>query len=320
MTEEQLAEIHERLREILLEQGARLDAIYYCPYLDGPDAVVDQYRKASELRKPGPGMLLQAADELEIDLAESWMVGDRMRDVVAGKRAGCRTILIDAAGRESAEEEDEPDFAVPSLLGAARLIVSHPTRSAEERSMPTDELIADREEMDVRTASPQRELGGADESHEVLREIRDLLRRQERRGPAGGFLRHAPGGDGGADARPGRRVVGTDDRLSQLHGVDSAVRAGVFSATADADRVVVLQTPLTRPVPQDHRRLSIELTANRIAPVRRVHDHLQPDPQRILIIMPTWVGDVVMTTPALRALRERFSPGTHYAADPPEHA
>ena len=182
VTEEQLAEIHERLREILLEQGARLDAIYYCPYLDSPEATVDRYRRASDLRKPAPGMLVQAAHELEIDLAESWMVGDRTRDVVAGKRAGCRTILIDANGRESTHEDDTPDFAVPSLLGAARLVVSHPKRPAEERPMVVEELTADTPEEDVLSAPQNRNRQNTEDTHELLREIRDLLRRQERRG------------------------------------------------------------------------------------------------------------------------------------------
>ena len=57
-----LGEIHERLREVLKEQGAKVDAVYYCPYLNGPQAVVEQYRRASDLRKPKPGMLFMAAE------------------------------------------------------------------------------------------------------------------------------------------------------------------------------------------------------------------------------------------------------------------
>lgn len=113
VTEEKLAEIHDRLREVLEEQGAHLDAIYYCPYLDGADAVVERYRADSELRKPAPGMILLAAKDLDLDLEHSWMIGDSARDVVAGARAGCHTILVRQEG--TSEDACGPDMAVASL-------------------------------------------------------------------------------------------------------------------------------------------------------------------------------------------------------------
>ncbi len=72
-------------------------------------------------RKPKPGMLLRAATELGIDLSQSWMVGDRWRDIGCGRAAGCRTILIDYGYNEPLEQE--PDFRVKSLLEAARIII-----------------------------------------------------------------------------------------------------------------------------------------------------------------------------------------------------
>ena len=116
VTEERLSEIHDRLRESLGEQGARLDAIYYCPYLNGPQATVEQYRRASDLRKPRPGMLLLASRDLDISLSESWMVGDSSRDVVAGRDAGCRTIYIrDSNTGQNAEADDEAADCDPRL-------------------------------------------------------------------------------------------------------------------------------------------------------------------------------------------------------------
>ena len=79
ITEEMLGEIHDRLKQLLSEKGAFLDGIYYCPY--HPDGIIQRYRKESDLRKPNPGMLLVAADEMDIDLSQSWMIGNSSRDI-----------------------------------------------------------------------------------------------------------------------------------------------------------------------------------------------------------------------------------------------
>lgn len=97
----------------LLRRQLPLQAIRVC-YHDDADGC--------ECRKPKPGMLLAAAHDFGIDLAQSFMVGDRWRDVEAGRRAGCRTIFIDYG-------YDEPrtvgyDFATDSLVGAAKWICS----------------------------------------------------------------------------------------------------------------------------------------------------------------------------------------------------
>ncbi len=188
ITEEQLAEVHERVRELLLEQGARVDAIYHCPYLNGPQAAVEEYRKASDLRKPKPGMLLRAADELDVVLEESWMVGDGERDILAGERAGCRTVLVDPGGRNVCDTY-RPEFVVPSLLEAARLILEDPppTRTVvpEEQSqlpavgIPVD--VQDPVDVERTTVDATPAAGGKANSQAVLEEIRDLLRRRERR-------------------------------------------------------------------------------------------------------------------------------------------
>ena len=81
-----------------------------------------------DCRKPKPGMLLRAAHALGIDLAQSWMVGDRWRDIDCGHQAGCRTILIDYGYTEPLRQT--PDFRCRSLLEAARLIVNQPASLA----------------------------------------------------------------------------------------------------------------------------------------------------------------------------------------------
>ena len=72
----------------------RIDSVYYC--LHHPNAELSEYRLNCECRKPKPGLLLQAAKELEIDLAASYMVGDGITDVLAGQAAGTRTVLINS--------------------------------------------------------------------------------------------------------------------------------------------------------------------------------------------------------------------------------
>jgi D-glycero-D-manno-heptose 1,7-bisphosphate phosphatase len=75
-----------------------------------------------DCRKPKPGMLLRAARELSIDLAQSWMVGDRWRDIDCGHAAGCRTIFIDRGYTEALKQQ--PDFSAKNLLEAAEIILA----------------------------------------------------------------------------------------------------------------------------------------------------------------------------------------------------
>lgn len=90
---EALGFVEMRLRSLLAEADAGLDGFYYCPH--HPEGRIPEYATACECRKPSPGLLLHAASERAIDLAASWMVGDILHDVEAGRRAGCRTILLD---------------------------------------------------------------------------------------------------------------------------------------------------------------------------------------------------------------------------------
>jgi D-glycero-D-manno-heptose 1,7-bisphosphate phosphatase len=82
---ETIEEIHARMREVLARAGARVDGVFYCPHR--PD-------ERCACRKPKPGLLVQAAEALGIDLRESYLIGDAMSDVAAGSAVGCRTILV----------------------------------------------------------------------------------------------------------------------------------------------------------------------------------------------------------------------------------
>lgn len=90
--ESRVAEIHERLVELLAEAGARVDAFYYCPH--HPVEGREPYRMDCACRKPKPGMLRSAARDWNLDLSRSWMIGDKACDARAGAAAGCRTILV----------------------------------------------------------------------------------------------------------------------------------------------------------------------------------------------------------------------------------
>jgi histidinol-phosphate phosphatase family protein len=93
---ERLWAVHRRVVELLGEQGVRLDASYLC--LHHPQGTVPELSGTCDCRKPAAGMLLKAAEELGLDLAGSWMIGDTDADIAAGRSAGCRTVLIECAG------------------------------------------------------------------------------------------------------------------------------------------------------------------------------------------------------------------------------
>ncbi len=126
VTEKVLGQIHDRLQQILAKKSAFLDRIYYCPY--HPDGVVPKYRKESNCRKPSPGMLLRAADEMDIDLGQSWCIGNNSRDVEAGLRAGCKTILLDMPSHRKQSGSSlslagvTPDYKAVNIKEAVNII------------------------------------------------------------------------------------------------------------------------------------------------------------------------------------------------------
>ena len=90
--EAQLEEIHQHLARQFRQEGGRIDAFYHCPH--HPTEAIGDYLKDCGCRKPRPGMLRQAADDFQIDLKRSWMIGDTLKDIQAGHNAGCRAVLV----------------------------------------------------------------------------------------------------------------------------------------------------------------------------------------------------------------------------------
>lgn len=121
--EEDLEEVEKLLGKMLEQYNVVLDGFYYCPHHQ--EGLIARYAKDCACRKPKAGMILQAATDLEIDLTRSWMLGDILNDVEAGKRAGCKTILVDR-GNETEwviNEMRKPDFTVKDLKEAAKEII-----------------------------------------------------------------------------------------------------------------------------------------------------------------------------------------------------
>lgn len=87
-----ISEAHQHIAEYLAAGGARVDGFYYCPH--HPDAARHEYAQSCDCRKPLPGMLRRAAADLGLDLATSFVVGDRWNDIEAGEAVGARTVLV----------------------------------------------------------------------------------------------------------------------------------------------------------------------------------------------------------------------------------
>lgn len=102
VTFEELQEIHNKMETLLGKEGAYLDGIYYCPHHPhkGYEGEIPELKFDCACRKPKPGMLLQAAKDFNIDLEQSWMIGDSANDIEAGKAAGCKTAFIGAGEYE----------------------------------------------------------------------------------------------------------------------------------------------------------------------------------------------------------------------------
>ena len=121
--EEDTILFNQAMKEKLAKEGAIIDAIYYCPH--HPEAKIDRFRVDCNCRKPRPGMLTRAGEELNIDLKQSFMVGDKLSDMEAGKRAGCKTVMVRTGhGEENLESNHiECDYIANDLYDAVEHIL-----------------------------------------------------------------------------------------------------------------------------------------------------------------------------------------------------
>jgi len=124
LTEKILEATTQRMHHLLALDDVELDAVYYC--LHHPQAVLDEYRVECSCRKPKCGLLMNASEELNIDLSRSYFVGDGITDILAGQEAGVATILLCKPKPylmdELINQGARPNYSAESLLEAARII------------------------------------------------------------------------------------------------------------------------------------------------------------------------------------------------------
>ena len=122
--EEALKAVEDRLRELLAAAGSSIAGFYYCPH--HPQGSAPGYAVTCGCRKPEPGLILRAAEEHEVDVGRSWVLGDILNDVEAGRRAGARTVLIDNGNETEwvVSPERTPDYTASDLVEAARIVIS----------------------------------------------------------------------------------------------------------------------------------------------------------------------------------------------------
>jgi D-glycero-D-manno-heptose 1,7-bisphosphate phosphatase len=135
-TEDMIQTVHRSMTRELERGGARLDAIYYCAH--HPSVGEPPYRLDCDCRKPKPGLISRAAKDFVIDLAESWMVGDRYSDVTVARNAGVNSaFVLSGYGRGEWEQQRaawtaQPDLVVEDLLAAVTAIVNNGTDTGSE--------------------------------------------------------------------------------------------------------------------------------------------------------------------------------------------
>jgi len=126
---------HALLEALLRNEGAHLDGIYYCPH--HPKAGNSHYTTACDCRKPGTGLIDKAAQDFDIDIKKSYMVGDKWSDIELGQRAGTHTLLVktgfahDDSGNVRSSHVHEPDFIALDITEAVEWIVRHAARDRQ---------------------------------------------------------------------------------------------------------------------------------------------------------------------------------------------
>ena len=119
---EMIDRVHEKLVAELAKGGAHLDAIYYCPYhpsSDDPELAID-----SDMRKPKPGMLLEAKVKYGINMKNSWMIGDKEADILAANNAGIGNTILLKSGHEINQKSSKAKFILDSINDSKKVINS----------------------------------------------------------------------------------------------------------------------------------------------------------------------------------------------------
>lgn len=124
-TEEDVSKMHTAIDQQLISYNVKLDAFYYCPHFS--EGLINEYAIECNCRKPKPGLIYNAANDFNIDLEKSWMIGDILNDIEAGNTAGCTTVLINN-GNETEwimNEQRKPNYIAKNLKHATEIIVKY---------------------------------------------------------------------------------------------------------------------------------------------------------------------------------------------------
>jgi len=121
--EDLLQTIDKTIQKFILNGGAQIDGLYYCPH--HPEHGVYPYKRECDCRKPNPGMLKKAQKDLDLDLSKSFMVGDKATDIEAGKSAGTKTVLVTTGkgAKEKDRLQNQPDHIAANLKQAVSWIL-----------------------------------------------------------------------------------------------------------------------------------------------------------------------------------------------------
>lgn len=128
-TKEVMNEIHGKMNDIFISQGAHIDGLYYCPH--DPNAKISEYKTQCSCRKPNTGLIEQAVRELKIDTSKMYFIGDKYSDITAGYKSGCKTVMVKTGyGKGSLLHDTHkwgvmPDAQCETLLDAVRTILSN---------------------------------------------------------------------------------------------------------------------------------------------------------------------------------------------------
>lgn len=124
ITEKELAHIHSILLKRLAKKGAKIDALYYCPH--HPEANLKKYRQKCFCRKPNIGLIKKAIKDFSISIKKSFIIGDQTRDILTGKNAGLKTILIKTGyGGRDGKFNVKPDFEAKNLIKAIEIVKNY---------------------------------------------------------------------------------------------------------------------------------------------------------------------------------------------------
>jgi D-glycero-D-manno-heptose 1,7-bisphosphate phosphatase len=134
--EADLEQVKDRIQQLLRHEHVAIDGFYFCPH--HPNGRENEYATQCDCRKPQPGMILRAAIDHNIDLSQSWMIGDILHDVEAGNKANCKTILINNGNETewALSESRWPTNIVQNLMEAAAVILQSEKNVHNEYELP----------------------------------------------------------------------------------------------------------------------------------------------------------------------------------------